>query len=298
VNWSFTYAIHPGKMIHNGDQLQTLTKELDVPQSFSTSEILDSLASDFSGVIWIKLERHSSELTGKVTFSHQAAVPGSEHGFLECLDVEESGKVKQANSGNHIMNWLENDEPDIYTSDELLQSTLMENLLRSIPSYAVSEIEGSSNNYAYRDLGKEFDFYYDGKDQRRESGWAPFPRDCIQEHVQIDVYNEKFGVKFTADEQIAHILQRLLDMGIYTEHSCQCYHYTNYPFLGYFSYININSEYKSRRPNTEKLREVKIEELAEILGLNVTDGSNIVRKWKCSRNRKSLYFNRDDVVLD
>ncbi len=298
VHWTFTYASQPSKMIQDGDQLQTLTKELDLPQSFSTSEILDSLASDFSGVIWIKLERHSSEFTDKVTFSHQVAVPSSEQGFLQCLDIDEGGKVKEANYESYIMNWLENDDSDIYTSDELLEITLMKNLLRSIPSIAVSEIEGYSNHYAYRDLGKEFDFYYDAKDHRREYGWAPFPSDCIQKHVQIDVYNENFGVKFTADEPIAHILQRLLDMGIYTEHSCQAHCMTTHPFHGYFSYININTEYKSRRPNTEKLREVKIEELADILGLNVLDGSNIVRKWRCSANRKSLFFNRDDVVLD
>ena len=280
-------------MIQNGDKLQTITKEFDVPPSFSISEILDSLASEFSGAIWIKLERQSSELACKVTFSHQVAVPGPEQGILECLDFEEDGEVKKDDSGSYIENWLENDEPDLHTSDELLQSILMENLVRSVPSYAMSKIEGSTNYYAYRDLGKEYSFYYDGKGQRRDSGWAPFPPDGRQKHVQIDVYNENFGVNFTADEPIAYILQTLLDMGIHTTHSCQCFPFTIYPFMGYFSYISI-----AGRPKTEKLREVKIEELAEILGLNVKDGPDIVRKWKCSPNRKSLIFDRDDVVLN
>ena len=152
--------------------------------------------------------------------------------------------------------------------------------------------------YLYRDGTDELAWFMDAKGERQASGWTPFPMPKgLMAHVQVNISSETYGVTFTVDEGLAPIMQVLLDRGIYTEHSCECYRLASHPFDGLFAYINVADFQKgtAARPNTERLRSITATELAGELGL-APEGAG-VRKWCVNEHDNVLMFNPAAVVL-
>ena len=157
---------------------------------------------------------------------------------------------------------------------------------------------GAQDGYVYRDGSDEFSWFMDEKGTRQQSGWTPFPFPLgIMAHSQIEVKSSEHGVAYTADEGIAHILQFLLNLGIYTEHSCECYHLSTHPFDGLFAYINVNTQHQGApsRPNTDQLRSITATELASVLGLPAP-GEGAAR-WQVNERNNVLLFDPAAVVL-
>ena len=152
--------------------------------------------------------------------------------------------------------------------------------------------------YLYRDGTDEYAWFVDAKGERQASGWTPFPMPKgLMAHVQVNISSETYGVAFTVDEGLAPIMQVLLDRGIYTEHSCECYRLASHPFDGLFAYINVADFQKGTagRPNTERLRSITATELAGELGL-APEGAG-VRTWCVNEHDNVLMFNPAAVVL-
>ena len=152
--------------------------------------------------------------------------------------------------------------------------------------------------YLYRDGTDELAWFMDAKGERQASGWTPFPMPKgLTAHVQVTISSEAYGVAFMVDEGLAPIMQVLLERGIYTEHSCECYRLASHPFDGLFAYINVADFQKgtSARPNTERLRSITATELAGELGL-APEGAG-VRTWCVNENDNVLMFDPAAVVL-
>jgi len=162
--------------------------------------------------------------------------------------------------------------------------------------YAISD--QASFAYVYRDGSDEFSWFMDARGVRQCSGWTPFPYPTgMSAHHQIKIESEEHGVAYTADEGIAHILQFLLNLGIYTEHSCECYRLSSHPFRGLFAYINVATFQKGAptRPNTSRLRSITATELASVLGLSA-HGEDVLR-WHVNEANNVLLFDPAAVVL-
>jgi len=152
--------------------------------------------------------------------------------------------------------------------------------------------------YLYRDGTDEFAWFIDVKGELQTSGWTPFPLSKgFSPHSQVQISSEVYEVAFTVDEGLAPIMQILLDRGIYTEHSCECYRLASHPFDGLFAYINVADFQKGTagRPNTERLRSITATELAGELGL-APDGEG-ARRWYVNEHDNVLMFDPADVVV-
>jgi hypothetical protein len=152
--------------------------------------------------------------------------------------------------------------------------------------------------YLHRDGTDEYAWFVDAKGERQASGWTPFPMPKgLTAHVQVNISSEAYGVAFTVDEGLAPIMQVLLDRGIYTEHSCECYRLSTHPFDGLFAYINVNTQHQGTpsRPNTERLRSITATELASVLGLPAP-GEGAAR-WQVNEHDNVLLFDPAAVVL-
>lgn len=162
----------------------------------------------------------------------------------------------------------------------------------------VTSEKNTDIGFLYRNGTDEYAWYIDAKGERQASGWTPFPMPKgLKTHVQVNVSSETYGVAFTVDEGLAPIMQVLLDRGIYTEHSCECYRLASHPFDGLFAYINVADYQKgtAARPNTERLRSITATELAGELG--PAPGEAGVRTWCVTEHDNVLMFNPAAVVL-
>ena len=158
--------------------------------------------------------------------------------------------------------------------------------------------EGDKMGYVFRDGTNELNWYLNQEGEKKTTGWTPFPSaNGFQKHNQNEINSPKYGISFLGDEGISKILQYLLDNGIYTEHSCECYPLTAYPYQGLFSYINLGpfKRGSDERPNTENLRLMKATELAVFLGLS--NDNNEQDRFQVSFENNVLYFDMDDVSL-
>ena len=162
----------------------------------------------------------------------------------------------------------------------------------------VTSEKNTDIGYLFRDGTDELAWFMDAKGERQASGWTPFPMPKgLTAHVQVTISSETYSVSFTVDEGLAPIMQVLLDRGIYTEHSCECYRLASHPFDGLFAYINVADFQKGTagRPNTERLRSITATELAGELGL-APEGAG-VRTWCVNEHDNVLMFNPAAVVL-
>lgn len=162
----------------------------------------------------------------------------------------------------------------------------------------VTSEKNTDIGYLFRDGTDELAWFMDAKGETQASGWTPFPMPKgLTAHVQVTISSEAYGVAFMVDEGLAPIMQVLLERGIYTEHSCECYRLASHPFDGLFAYINV-ADFQKRtagRPNTERLRSITATELAGELGL-APEGAH-TRTWCVNEHNNVLMFNPAAVVL-